>query len=211
TQAAVTPSGRCIDAEATSKYTILFAAKPAEVRAIFLGWREPVAPHEVVGKNPFTGKEITVQSREPTATPPGPEAAFWAMDDGALPAGTAYDRYVASRTPPPVRALPHGLVKRAELRMMPIDRVVTGSDDVPVALYPPSGCTSGLPLLVVPAAVVRAVKAANDDALAKLAADVQRADALEELSIDDARELLEELRALAPQAGDGAAMCLLPV
>ena len=47
--------GRCLFAEQSSKYTVVFAASAERVQAIFVGWRQPGPLRTRVERNPFTG------------------------------------------------------------------------------------------------------------------------------------------------------------
>ena len=186
-------AGRCLVAEQASKYDVLFTASPEQVRSIFVGWREPVAPRMAMRRNPFTGKDEMARTTEPPETDAGPAAALWDLRPDEIPEDAGYEGYLESRVPPEVRALRHVTAKS-------------------VLLYPPSGCASALPLLRVPDALAKVLRDASDEDEAKLAARVQGKDgAFDGWSIADVTAFFREIRAMLRASGAATGLYFLPV
>jgi hypothetical protein len=203
--------GRCLFADETSKYTVVFAAPGARVKAIFTGWRPPGPAQMKFVRNFFTGKDEPVKSTEPADTEPGPAAQEWDLraDDIAPDAG--YAGYLESRIPPEIRALPHRAMKRIIFELMMIAKALTGDDELPEALYPPSGCTTSLPLLRVPDAAVAALRALSEGGATNFARRLAKdGDAFRDWDVADIRAFLVDLRALSA-ASAGANLYVLPV
>jgi len=183
-------AGRCLEAEASSKYTVVFRATSAEIARTFLGWRRPVAPRAVTKKNPFTGKDQNVSTTEPEPSAPGPFASAWDLRPRDVRA-EGYEAYLEGRVPPEIRALPHRMMKRVETELLVLveELIKTKGAEIPNALYPPDGCTTALPLERLPDVVTKELRAADASRRAQLAALIAK-DA--EIPLDGAADLVTQ-------------------
>jgi iron-sulfur cluster assembly protein len=202
--------GRCLFAEQSSKYTVVFAASAERVQAIFVGWRQPGPLRTRVERNPFTGKDMTVRTTEPAKTDPGAAARAWDLRSNEISPDAGYAGYLESKIPPEIRGLPHRPMKRVLIEMMALAEALTGKDEIPDALYPPSGCTTALPLLRLPDPIVAALRALNDDRAAALAGRLAKHETFREWSMPDIRAFLGDLRSMLTASASGG-LYLLPV
>ena len=202
--------GRCLSAEETAKYTVVFAASAERVQSIFVGWRQPGPPRTSVERNPFTGKNATVRTTEPAETEAGPAAAEWNLEPREIAPGADYDGYLESMIPPQIRSLPHRPMKRIAFEMILLAQALTGSDESLEVLYPPSGCKTSLPLLRLPQSAATALSAIDDDGTVKLASRLATSGGFVDWSSADIRTFLAELRTLLRVDGHGG-LYLLPV
>jgi hypothetical protein len=196
--------GRCLNAEQSWHYTVVFAAPAARVEAIFAGWRKPGPLRTKVERNPFTRHEITFQTTEPADGEAGPAAQEWDLRPSDIPAGAGYDGYVEAKIPPEIRALPHRHMKRPDFELL--EDALVGTPRLQEVLYPPSGCATSLPLYSLSDAVVAELRGTNEDD-AKLAARLANWSARMEKEI---AYLLANLRPLlSASSSDG--IYVLPV
>jgi hypothetical protein len=165
-----------------------------------------------VGRNPFTGKEISVTTTEPPEADAGTAARAWDLRaDEVLGKENGYEGYLESRTPPEIRALPHRLVKRVVLLWLPLAEALGSQGDLPEALYPPSGCATSLPLLRVPDAIVASLRGLSDDAMNGLAARLAKDEEFADWGVPNVRDFLGDLRNLARLGAREDGLYVLPV
>src|SRR5579859_7027686 len=106
-------------------YTTFFVCDPQQLVAGFPGWRLPLPkPVKRKFKNPFTGKMMTVETREPE----------WAEGEGADPMDReyqvvtiegSYEDYLEGRLPSFVQRQPHWAAKGlTEIELGPLAEAV---------------------------------------------------------------------------------------
>lgn len=122
-------------------YTTFFLCRPEQLTDGFPGWRLPLAkPVRRTFRNPFTGAESVVESREPE-WPDGegdePEREYRVVEiEGS------YEDYLEDRLPPFVRSCPHWAAKGlTEVELDPLLRAmgVEKSMECPIYSPPSSG------------------------------------------------------------------------
>jgi hypothetical protein len=179
---------------------VLFVASAPQVQGVFLGWRSPRAPRTKLQKNPFTGETKTVQTTEPDDTDAGTAAGAWDLRAAEVPQGQVYERYLESRIPPEIRRLTHRPLKRVLFEMMLVAEALEGKQDIPEALFPPSGCTTSFPLLRFPDGVTAALRNMNGDEADKLAARLAKDETFKDWGTADVTAFVTDLRVVAMSA-----------
>lgn len=101
-------------------------------------------------------------------------------------------------------------MKHGLFEMMAIAEVLTGKDDLPEVLFPPSGCTSSLPLLRVTDGVTTALRSASRDDVAKHVVRLKKHEAFADWKADDISAVLEDLRALLASSKVDDVLYVLP-
>lgn len=150
-------------------YTTFFLCEPSELCIAFPGWRLPCAePVRRARLNPFTGEEITVETREPD----------W--DDvesveESVPQWTAveiqgdYETYLERRIPEFVQSHPHWCAKGlTTVELEPLILAATGEEkelQMPLHAHPSANAC----LEEFPAEFVTKLKAADESALTSIA------------------------------------------
>jgi hypothetical protein len=203
--------GRCLTVEATAKYSVVFVATAERVQSIFVGWRKPGPPRTKIERDPLTGTDLALRTTEPDETDAGPAAEEWDLEADDIAPDGGYDGYLESMIPPQIRALPHRPMKRIVFEMMVLAQVLVGNDNESLeALFPPSGCTTSMPLLRLPASAVTALHGLDDQGANRLARRLAQDRGFPGWSAAEIREFLAELRSLLAASGaDG--LYVLPV
>lgn len=120
-------------------YTTFFLCQPGELPGGFPGWRLPLAkPVRRKFRNPFTGEESVVETREPE----WPEEAWneAERDYQVVAIEGRYEDYLEGRLPPFVRACPHWATKGlTEVELGPLCEAVSVGTEFVCPIYgPPS-------------------------------------------------------------------------
>jgi hypothetical protein len=100
-------------------------------------------------------------------------------------------------------------MKRILFAVTGIAHALAGSKDLPEALYPPSGCATAQPLLLVPDAVAPAMRAMSDAGVHALAERLDKEKVSPDFEVDDYVFLLDALRTLATKTPAGEHVYLL--
>jgi hypothetical protein len=202
-------------------YSTFFVCRPRELARGFPGWKPPLPkPVKREVKNPFTGKSMTVESREPQ----------WPEDEGAdgwgrVPTVVAvtgdYEDYLEDRVPRFVRDQPHWCAKGlTQIELNPLGQALEVESAVETALYgPPS---AGASLDRVRPELVAALQALDKKAMKAVAKQWAATMSSREHThsvtghrisdgwrVGDALEVLGPLAELATEADDGDGMYLL--
>lgn len=204
--------GRCLSPDQSMKYTALFVASPDELRGIFAGWRLPGGSRMKMRRNPFTGKNQEFPTTEPDDDgDAGGASGAWDLRSADVPPDAGYDGYLESRVPPEIRRLPHRTMKSIAFEMMALSAVMAGKEELPEALYPPSGCKTALPVFRVPDPVTTGLRRATERDIADLAKRAFQHEAFADWKPDDVANFIGELRALVVQSSANHTLFVLSV
>lgn len=122
-------------------YTTFFLCRPEALPGGFPGWQLPLSkPVRRKVRNPFTGEQLVVESREPDwPDEPGDESA---REYRVVAGAGRYEDYLEGRLPPFVRECPHWAAKGlTDLELAPLLEVVgvPGAMEHPIYSPPSSG------------------------------------------------------------------------
>jgi hypothetical protein len=198
-------------------YTTFFLCRPEELSGGFPGWRLPLAkPVRRKFRNPFTGEESVVETREPD----------WPEDAGALPERDyqvvaiegRYEDYLEGRLSPFVRSCPHRAAKGlTQVELDPLLEAAGVTGALECAIYSPP--SSGALVQQFPAEFLVRLGSLDQKAVAKRWAaamsapeythSVTGAKLSEGWEVSEARAILAPLVALARRASAGQQLYLL--
>jgi hypothetical protein len=146
-------------------YTTFFLCRPEDLPGGFPGWRLPLAkPVRRKFRNPFTGEESVVETREPE----WPEEAGDESERGYLvdEIGGSYEEYLEGRLPPFVRSCPHWAAKGlTEVELAPLLEAAGVTGPIQYAIYSPP--SSGAVVQQLPAEFLSKLGSLDQKAVAK--------------------------------------------
>jgi hypothetical protein len=198
-------------------YTTFFLCRPDELLGGFPGWRSPLAtPVRREVRNPFSGKVVVVESREPEWPEDASEDTTAEYQVVAL-AGS-YEDYREGRLPPFVRACPHWAAKGlTEVELAPALEAAGAPGEMPCPIYAPP--SSGAMVQQLPSGLLAHLAELDRNALAtKWAAALSTPEHTHSScglklsdgwTTADALDVLEPLLALAPRISPGQELYLL--
>lgn len=202
-------------------YTTFFLCKPNELLGAFPGWKSPLpAPVQRTVRNPFNGKEVTVESDAPD-WPDDAEVVEEDREYEAVPGGGKYEDSLEARLPNSVRIRPHWCAKGImEIELNELVESAGFKSKVEYSLYcPPS---IGASLVRIPSGLPARLLRLGDEELSALAhrwAEAMSAPKHTHTTsglkisdgwkLEDALAILSPLVKLARQAVDGQEMYLL--
>jgi hypothetical protein len=198
-------------------YTTFFLCQPQELPGGFPGWRLPLEqPRRREVRNPFTGKVLIVETREPQ----WPEDAHGrpGRDYQVVAIEGRYEEFLQSRLPPFVRACPHWAAKGlTSVQLDPLIRAAGVEGALECAIYSPP--SSGAVVQHLPPAFLSKLGSLNQMAVAERWAAVmstpEHTHSVSGLKLSDgwtateALEILRSIVALARKAIGGQRMYLL--
>jgi hypothetical protein len=203
-------------------YSTFFLCNPEELSSGFPGWRPPLAePVRREMTNPFTGKTMTIETREPEWPDDDDEEQFANMEFAVVAIQGNYKDYLEGRLSQFVRARPHWCAKG--LTSVELDALAEASN-LPAALddalfSPPA---TGAVLKTIRPALVKKFSAIDDAGLEEIEArwasvmsSPEHTHSVTGVKLNDgwtnrhAREILRPIVALARQADLGQGMYLL--
>jgi len=198
-------------------YTTFFVCRPEELPGGFPGWRLPLAkPVRRKFRNPFTGEESVVETREPewpdeAGDEPEREYQVVAIEG-------SYEDYLEGRLPPFVRSCPYWAAKGlTEVELDPLLKAAGVAGSMECALYSPA--SSGAVVQQFPAELLAKVGSLDQKAVAKRWAAAmstpEHTHSVTGVKLSDgwqaseAESILESLVALARRASAGHQLYLL--
>jgi len=118
-------------------YTTFFLCQPEELPGGFPGWRLPLAkPVRRKFRNPFTGKESVIETREPEWPEEAgnePEREYQVVEIKG-----SYADYLEGRLPPFVNSCPHWAAKGlTEVELAPLIKAAGAAGAIDCAIYSP--------------------------------------------------------------------------
>lgn len=150
-------------------YTTFFLCEQLELQPAFPGWKLPLAKPTIrVTKNPFTGEQITIESRAPAWDDVDPDE-LPSQEMSVVAIQGDYAAYLENRIPPFVRSKPHWCAKSlTSVELEPLIFAAVSDDGVvETALYARPGLGAGIERL--PDEFTNCLKHADEIALNKIA------------------------------------------
>jgi hypothetical protein len=198
-------------------YTTFFLCRPDELPDGFPGWRLPLAtPVRREARNPFTGKVVVVESREPQWPEDASEDTTAEYHVVAIEG--SYEDYLEARLPPFVRACPHWAAKGlTEVDLAPLLEGAGAPGEMACPLYAPP--SSGAMLQQLPSGFLAALPSLDRNAVARRWAAAlstpEHTHTISGVKLSDgwtpaeALDVLEPLAALVRRAAEGQQLYLL--